>query len=164
MDKNSAVLKRIKTYFLMPLLILGGGMMVGYQIKTLWKNAQQVSHDSAIPWQLLGEAYRMRLQPDSLLYADSLQQIERLDGHQIVLYGYMNPTMPGDTHTRFLLNPRTHSCAFCIPGNPGNIVDVTMDDAITFQREPVLLKGTLAIGDAKSGELMYNLNDAEKVD
>lgn len=136
---------------------------VGYQINVLVKQMQPVSHERALQWSTLDEAYKVIIGTHTLLYAHSLKKLQAMDGERVTIYGYMFPIEQGEEHRRFLVSPRSSSCSFCMPVGVSHLVQVTMDEAIPYQRTPMLLAGEFSISDGKKTGFAYSLLDAEQI-
>ncbi len=159
LEKDSRFVKYIAT----PAFAILVGLMIGYQAKSMMDRSQPVTHDMAVPWSAFDEGYRALMRKDSFLYAETLKQLQEMEGKPIAIYGYIFPIEQGEEHSHFLLSARASSCPFCMPAGAGNLVEVRMEEAIAYQRQPVLLKGIFTIGDGKETGLVYSIHDAEKI-
>jgi hypothetical protein len=133
-----------------------------YQIKTVLDQSQPIKHEMAIPWSVFTEGYKAVLEKEEL-HVGALPKVQEMVGKSIVIYGYIVPIEQRERHSHFLLSATDSSCPFCMPSGVGGLVSVTMDNAIKFQKQPVLLKGIFSISDGKDSGIVYSISDAEKI-
>ncbi len=157
-------LRFILTYIVLPIAGLGLGLGIGYTVQhpDIFLTHHLRAED-ALDWALLDEGYKAMLKPNDFLSKDGLAKIHALNGKRVAVLGYMFPQDTGNTHTRFLISSKTHSCPFCMPNNAGNLVDVTTDKGVEYQSEPILVEGIFHIHDAKEDGLVYAVEGASVI-
>ncbi len=77
--------------------------------------------------------------------------------------GFMMPLDPGEKQKHFLLSSVPLTCAFCTPGGPESMVEVTTKTPIKYSLEPVVVQGQFAVLKDDPYGLYYRISDATAV-
>lgn len=77
--------------------------------------------------------------------------------------GFMMPLDPGEKQKHFLLTSVPLTCAFCTPGGPESMVEVTTKTPIKYSMEPVVVQGQFAVLKDDPYGLYYRISDAMAV-
>jgi hypothetical protein len=157
-DENS----RVVTYVGIPALAIIVAVSIGYQVKMLAGRFEPAQHEQAMSWKTLEDAYAAMQGDSAPIKQAALVQLRNMQEGKITVYGYMFPIHAGEKHDHFLLTAHTLSCQFCFPSDVSNLVEVNMSHAIDYQRQPVLVTGTFAIGDSRETGTVYRIDDAKK--
>lgn len=91
-------------------------------------------------------------------------KIQKLDGQEIIIQGYMFPLGQEEEQPMFLLGPFPLSCPYHYHVTPNLIIEVHAKDAVEFSYDAVNIKGTLELV-PKDDEynVFYRLNNAEMI-
>lgn len=84
-----------------------------------------------------------------------------LDGKSVILPGYMMPFEGGVKGTHFMLSSLPiNACFFCGVGGPESVVEVFLQEPITFTEKPIEVKGTLRLNATNPDKMIYVLENA----
>ncbi|NJM25649.1 MAG: hypothetical protein HC859_09315 [Bacteroidia bacterium] len=84
-----------------------------------------------------------------------------LDGKSVILPGYMLPFEGGVKGTHFMLSSLpVNACFFCGVGGPESVVEVFLQEPITFTEKPIEIKGTLRLNATDPEKMIYVLENA----
>lgn len=151
---------RFSKYIGIPILALLVLATVGYQVKIMVGRSEPAQHEQAMAWKVLEDSNAAMRGDNAIGKQEALEQVRALQGKKMSIYGYMFPIHTGEAHDHFLVTSRTLSCQFCFPSDVSNLVEVSMRSAIDYQRRPVLITGTFAMGYGKETGVIYRLDDA----
>ena len=87
--------------------------------------------------------------------------VRALVGHTLTLQGFI---MPLDAQTRgnhFLLSKYTPVCAFCPPGEPNEVVEVTTATPITYSARLVNVTGVFGLENNGDNGLFFRMVNAQ---
>jgi hypothetical protein len=163
-DSEVSHTHKIYRFFILPLVFISIGLMVGYTAKTLFFPAPMLTEQSAIPWEFLAKVYDAYQNPETLRAQALAPQIASITGQTVAIYGYMFPLESAEKHAHFLLAARSHSCPSCQPSTTAELVEIHSATALTLRREPVLMKGLLTLSKDTQSGLYFHLSDAELVE
>ena len=91
-------------------------------------------------------------------------EVERLDGAEVRLTGYMIPLTYEQKQTQFLVSAQPgDGCFFHLPGGPSAVAAVESPDGVAFTYDTVVLRGRLELLRADPDGLFYRLVEAEPV-
>lgn len=93
--------------------------------------------------------------------------IEKLDGKEIEIEGYMIPLTGQVTQSHFMLSKYPQStCFFCGKAGPETAMQVFMKDnrKVKITERKVKVKGTLYINPKDASSLLYTLENAQLTD
>ena len=149
-------------FFVVPVLAIAVGLLLGKLMILSIDRSVPAAHEKALPWPALDKGFKAITEPDkNVLHMDILNDLRKMEGKKVIVFGFMFPLEQGEKHTHFLLGSRGSSCPFCYAPGGGNMIDITMDEPVAYERDPILLKGTFAIGDGKETGLVYSVSHAE---
>lgn len=92
-------------------------------------------------WSKLGKTKISMDQKKGTYSASYPAEVTALFGHDATVSGFILPLDAGETFTHFLLSKRTPTCQFCPPGEPNEIIDVTLDKPIPWKEDVVTVSG-----------------------
>jgi len=91
-------------------------------------------------------------------------QVQAMDGEEIVIKGYVIPVEGYKSHTEFVFSAFPYNmCFFCGGAGPESVMEVYADEAIKYSPEPITIKGTLELNATDVNRLIYALNGATLV-
>lgn len=151
METDKTWLEKPYSFAVMLIIVL---LSLGYQIKLAWEQAIPLEHDNAVAWQWLIDGY------DAIKQKQAPAELLTLKNQEVTLYGFMFPIEPSEKHQQFLLLSHSASCPFHQLLGQGNVVEVTAQQPIKYQRAPVLIKGHFIIDDTIGADIQYRLHDA----
>lgn len=94
-----------------------------------------------------------------------LPMIQKLDGKEITVRGYMIPLSGKRAQSNFMFSAYPYAtCFFCGQAGPETVMEVFMEGskALEFSETPIELKGVFRFVPSK-GEIMYTLEKASAV-
>jgi hypothetical protein len=94
-----------------------------------------------------------------------LPMIQRLEGKEITVRGYMIPLTGKRAQSNFMFSAYPYAtCFFCGQAGPETVMEVFMEGnkALEFSETPVELKGVFRFQPSK-GEIMYTLEKASLI-
>lgn len=85
----------------------------------------------------------------SFSQAQSISEMEKLDGEKVTIIGYMSTLSPVSGKFMYLMNLPYQSCPFCIPNTStlSNTIAVYAEDEFEFTDSAIRVSGTLEFGD-----------------
>lgn len=86
--------------------------------------------------------------------------VKALAGHPLTVTGFMLPLEPAARVKHFLLSKYTPVCAFCPPGEPNEVVEVTTKTAVTVNTKLISVSGQFSLENNGDNGLFFKLNDA----
>lgn len=86
-----------------------------------------------------------------------------LDQKSQRVQGFMMPLEPGEKQKHFLLSSVPLTCAFCTPGGPESMVEVTTKTPVAYSLEPVVVQGQFAVLKDDPYGLYYRISEAVAV-
>lgn len=91
-------------------------------------------------------------------------EVKQLSGKKITLTGYIFPfeNALNSSHLMFTALP-VNACFFCGVGGPESVVEVFMNDKITYDQGKISITGILELNDSNPEQMMYILNSGELV-
>ena len=126
------------------------------------RKAQDALPKSGDPmWNLLAKT-RIHLDKKLGLYrADFPGEVTALAGKEITISGFMLPLESTEKFKHFIISKRTPTCPFCPPGEPNEIVDVWLDNAVSWDEDMVKVTGTFELMDNPELGLFFKLTHAK---
>ncbi len=103
------------------------------------QNALPQSRDPA--WALLATTKVTMDQKKGTYSAVYPPKVHALFGHDLRVAGFILPLEAGEKFSHFLLSRRTPTCQFCPPGEPNEIIDVTLDKPTAWKEDMVTVTG-----------------------
>lgn len=90
---------------------------------------------------------------------DFAPEVQKLDGNEITITGYIFPLQASGDQVHFLLSAYPPSCPYCLPGTPTELIEVTDSDPVKFTYEPITVHGTFKLlrGDALKEGMFYRM-------
>lgn len=91
--------------------------------------------------------------------------VEKLDGEEIIIKGYVIPVEGYKSHTEFVFSAFPYNmCFFCGGAGPETVMEVTAAEPIKFSTEAIQIKGKLHLNATDINKLIYSLTDAVMVE
>ena len=91
-------------------------------------------------------------------------QIQKLEGKEILIKGYIIPVEGYKSHKEFVFSAFPYNmCFFCGGAGPETVMEVQASEAIKYTAESVTIRGKLSLNSTDVNQLMYALTDAELV-
>lgn len=93
------------------------------------------------------------------VFSDEVQQ---LAGNRISLTGYIFPfeSALNSSHLMFTALP-VNACFFCGVGGPESVVEVFMNQEVTYVQGKITISGILELNDSNPEQMMYILSSGE---
>jgi len=133
--------------------------------------SQEMLAQSKDMWTILGMVtFTSSYNPDLLIETKIPKisgAIEKLDGKEIEIEGYMIPLTGQVTQSHFMLSKYPQStCFFCGKAGPETAMQVFMKDnrKVKITERKVKVKGTLYINPKDASSLLYTLENAQLTD
>ena len=130
--------------------------------------SQEMLAQSKDMWTILGMVtFTSSYNPDLLIETKIPKisgAIEKLDGKEIEIEGYMIPLTGQVTQSHFMLSKYPQStCFFCGKAGPETAMQVFMKDnrKVKITERKVKVKGTLYINPKDASSLLYTLENAQ---
>ncbi len=84
--------------------------------------------------------------------------VRALDGKDVTITGYMFPLQGAEKQDHFILSAWPPSCPYCLPGGPGEMIEVHAAKPLGFTYAPVTVRGQLhlQVGDG----VFYAMSEA----
>jgi hypothetical protein len=79
------------------------------------------------------------------------------------IQGFMMPLDPGEKQRHFLISSVPLTCAFCLPGGPESMVEVTTKTPVRYSMEPVVVEGKFAVLADDPYGMYYRMTEAVAV-
>ncbi|HRO08814.1 MAG TPA: hypothetical protein PK611_01045 [Saprospiraceae bacterium] len=137
----------------------------------IWMQSQEMLAQSKDMWTILGMVtFTSSYNPDLLIETKIPKisgAIEKLDGKEIEIEGYMIPLTGQVTQSHFMLSKYPQStCFFCGKAGPETAMQVFMKDnrKVKITERKVKVKGTLYINPKDASSLLYTLENAQLTD
>lgn len=96
-------------------------------------------------------------------HIDYSLEVKALDGKTLTIDGYMMPLEATPKFTHFLLTKRSPSCPYCPPGRPNEIIEVFLNQPISWDERMITITGTMALTEQAELGLFYQLKKAVKI-
>lgn len=123
--------------------------------KDLWKTLAKVTYKKEMD-EFLG------FKIDKPVFS---QQVKELEGKEVTVKGFIIPVEGYKGHTEFVFSAYPYSmCFFCGGAGPETVMEVKSKEPVEYTAESIILKGRLHLNGEDINNLMYRLEDAEKVD
>lgn len=91
--------------------------------------------------------------------------IEKLEGKEVTIKGYIIPVEGYKGHKEFILSAFPYNmCFFCGGAGPETVMEVVASEEIEYTAEAVTIKGKLELNDSDINRLMYAMSDAVLVE
>jgi len=118
------------------------------------------SHDRM--WQILGKT-RIGFDEKKEIYtADIPEAVKALAGKQVTVSGFILPLEPTEKFKHFILSKYTPTCAFCMPGEPNEIVDVWLEKPIAWEEGMVKVTGTFELADDRDMGMFFKIGNGKR--
>lgn len=89
------------------------------------------------------------------------EELKDLEGETIIIKGYIIPLEELQNQNYFILSAFPYNlCYFCGAAGPETVIEVSMNQKLTYTSNPIILKGTLHLNDTDYNHLMYILENA----
>lgn len=125
------------------------------------QNALPQSHDSL--WKKLG-ACTVHLDPKKFAYSIHFtEEVTAMKGQEIRVSGFMLPLEATEKFSHFLLSKRTPTCAFCMPGEPNEIIEIFSRKPVSWEEGMVTVSGILHFTNNPESGLFFQLKDSALV-
>lgn len=118
-----------------------------------------MSHDPT--WDVLGKT-EIGYDNNTGLYSATMpDKVKALDGKVVTITGFMLPLESSEKFTNFLLSKRTPTCFFCPPGEPNEVILVTVSDPVEWIDDAVKVTGTFGMMDDRQFGMFFKLTKAK---
>ena len=114
-----------------------------------------------VPWSVLTDVKTKTVKNRVLPVFGSAQQ--GLNQKTQRVQGFMMPLDPGEKQRHFLISSVPLTCAFCLPGGPESMVEVTTKTPVRYSMEPVVVEGKFAVLADDPYGMYYRMTDAVAV-
>ena len=114
-----------------------------------------------VPWSVLTDVKTKTVKNRVLPVFGSAQQ--GLNQKTQRVQGFMMPLDPGEKQHHFLISSVPLTCAFCLPGGPESMVEVTTKTPVRYSMEPVVVEGKFAVLADDPYGMYYRMTDAVAV-
>jgi hypothetical protein len=114
-----------------------------------------------VPWSVLTDVKTKTVKNRILPVFGSVQQ--GLSQKTQRVQGFMMPLDPGEKQHHFLISSVPLTCAFCLPGGPESMVEVTTKTPVRYSMEPVVVEGKFAVLADDPYGMYYRMTDAVAV-
>ena len=114
-----------------------------------------------VPWSVLTDVKTKTVKNRILPVFGSSQQ--GLNQKTQRIQGFMMPLDPGEKQRHFLISSVPLTCAFCLPGGPESMVEVTTKTPVRYSMEPVVVEGKFAVLADDPYGMYYRMTDAVAV-
>lgn len=114
-----------------------------------------------VPWSVLTAAKTKVVKKRVLPVFPS--DVLALDKKTQRIQGFMMPLEMGEKQKHFILSSVPLSCAFCYPGGPESLVEVTTKTAVKYTMDTVVVEGTFSLMNDDPNGLFYSLTEAVPV-
>jgi hypothetical protein len=89
------------------------------------------------------------------------KDVEKLDGTEITIKGYIIPVEGYKSHTEFVFSAFPYNmCFFCGGAGPETVMEVVSSEPVKFSTEAIKIKGKLHLNSTDINKLIYSLTDA----
>lgn len=135
-------------------LILGLSAWGQTKNESLWKTLAKITYKKEYD-ELMG------FDVDKPVFSEA---VRKLEGKEVTVKGYIIPVEGYKSHKEFVLSAFPYNmCFFCGGAGPETVMDVRAAEPIEYTADPVVLRGTLRLNAKDINQLMYALDDAERV-
>jgi hypothetical protein len=118
------------------------------------------SHDRM--WQILGKT-RIGFDEKKEIYTAGIpDSVKALDGKQVTVSGFILPLEPTETFKHFILSRNTPTCAFCLPGEPNEIIDVWLEKPIGWDEGMVKVTGTFELTSDQEMGMFFRIKEGKR--
>jgi hypothetical protein len=118
------------------------------------------SHDRM--WQLLGKT-RIDFDEKKEIYTASIPDaVKALAGKQVTVSGFILPLEPTEKFKHFILSRNTPTCAFCLPGEPNEIIDVWLEKPIGWDEGMVKVTGTFELISDQEMGMFFRIKEGKR--
>lgn len=125
------------------------------------RTAQDALPKSKDPmWAVLGKTVIHLDKKEWHYSAEYSPEVKALVGKKITISGFVLPLENTEKFTHFLISKRTPTCFFCPPGEPNEIVDVTLAKAVTWEKDMVTVEGVFGLMDNAELGVFFKLDGA----
>ena len=114
-----------------------------------------------VPWSVLTTAKTKTVKKRILPVFPS--DVLAMDKKTQRIQGFMMPLQMGEKQKHFILSSVPLTCAFCFPGGPESLVEVTTKTAIKYTMDTVVVEGTFSLMNDDPNGFFYSLTDAVPV-
>ncbi len=127
--------------------------------------ATAVSKQDNVSWKMLANA-KLRMGKANSLFPEGVDfapEVQKLDGQEITITGYIFPLQASEKQEHFLLSAYPPSCPYCLPSGPTELIEITDSAPINFTYDPITLHGTFRLlrDDALKEGMFYKMTDAQ---
>ena len=123
--------------------------------------APLVERADVLPWSLLTEVKSKTVKNRILpVYGP---EITALNQKSQRVQGFMMPLDPGEKQRHFLISSVPLTCAFCLPGGPESMVEVTTKTPVRYSLEAVVVEGKFAVLADDPYGMYYRMTEAVAV-
>lgn len=117
------------------------------------------SHDRM--WQVLGKT-RFRYDDKKERYVVSFPDaVKALAGKPVTISGFIVPLEATEKFKHFILSKSTPTCAFCMPGEPDELVEVWLERPIAWDERMVKVTGAFELIDGRELGLFFRIKDGK---
>jgi hypothetical protein len=118
------------------------------------------SHDRM--WQILGKT-RIGFDEKKEIYTAGIPDaVKALAGKQVTVSGFILPLEPTETFKHFILSRNTPTCAFCLPGEPNEIIDVWLEKPIGWDEGMVKVTGTFELTSDQEMGMFFRIKEGKR--
>ena len=114
-----------------------------------------------LPWSVLTDVKTKTVKNRILPLFGAAQQ--GLNQKTQRIQGFMMPLDPGEKQRHFLVSSVPLTCAFCLPGGPESMVEVTTKTPVRYSMEAVVVEGKFSVLADDPYGMYYRMTDAVAV-
>ena len=114
-----------------------------------------------LPWSVLATT-KTKVDQNKVLPVFT-RSVQALDKKNQRIQGFMMPLEPGEKQKHFILSSVPLTCAFCVPGGPESMVEVTTKTPVKYAMEAVVVEGQFAVLKDDPYGLFYRMTEAAEV-
>lgn len=153
----------MKPFNRLPFLALAALLLCAFTSQPMdERQAQQLlpmSHDPT--WDVLGET-KIGYDDNTGLYSATMPaKVKALDGKVVTITGFMLPLESSEKFTHFLLSKRTPTCPFCPPGEPNEVILVTVSEPVEWIDDAVKVTGTFGMMNEREFGMFFKITKAK---
>lgn len=113
-------------------------------------------------WKILGKT-KIHLDKKEWHYSATYpDEVKALVGREVTVSGFVLPLEPSEKFHHFILSKRTPTCAFCPPGEPNEIIDVTLEKPMKWDEGVVKITGVFGLMSNPELGLFFTLAKARR--
>ena len=120
-----------------------------------------VPRADVVPWALLAKV-SVKFQKPKVITTYS-PEVQKLNGTQVKVEGYMTPLEAGTEHRHFLLLSVPPTCPFCVPGGAESMVEVRTLKPVKYTQNAIVLQGKFEVLEKDPQGLYYRMGKAKVV-